>query len=45
MQSDPIWPAVCKITQSAKPKPAAASLADETSGADLSSEYNAKTST
>lgn len=43
MQSDPIWPAICKITQSTMEKPVAASLFDETSGADLSSEYNAKT--
>lgn len=45
MQSNPIWPAVCKITESTMEKPVAASLSDETSGVDLSSGHNAKTST
>lgn len=45
MQSNPIRPAVCEITESTMEKPVAASLLDETSGADLSSGHNAKTST
>lgn len=45
MQSNPIWPAVCKMTKLTMEMPIAASLSDETSGVDLSSEHNAKTST